>query len=44
MPSEDASVSLAREKTAITSEEGGTDLGRKVDMAGKKRERGERGT
>ena len=44
MPSEDASVSLAREKTVITCEEEGRDLGRKEDMAGKKRERGERGT
>ena len=33
-PSEDASVPLGREKKAITSGEGGRDLGRKVDGMG----------
>jgi hypothetical protein len=33
-PSEDASISLGREKKAITSGEGGRDLGGKVDGGG----------
>jgi hypothetical protein len=33
-PSEDASVSLGREKKATTSGEGGRDLGRKMDGVG----------
>ena len=33
-PSEDASVPLGREKKAITSSEGGRDLGGKVDRVG----------
>jgi hypothetical protein len=33
-PSEDASVPLGRQKKAITSGEGGTDLGGKVDREG----------
>ena len=36
-PSEDASVPLGREKKAITSGEGGRDLGGKVDGEGEMR-------
>ena len=39
-PSEDASVPLGREKKAITSGEGGRDLGGKVDGVGKWRVEG----
>jgi hypothetical protein len=40
-PSEDTSVPLEREKKAITSGEGGTDLGGKVDRVGVSGVRGE---
>ena len=42
-PSEDASVPLGREKKAITSGEGGRDLGGKVDGVGREKWK-ERGT
>jgi hypothetical protein len=35
-PSEDTSVSFGREKKAMTSGEGGRDLGRTVDRAGER--------
>jgi hypothetical protein len=40
-PSEEASVPLGREKKAITSGEGGRDLGGKVDELGGRTGRGE---
>ena len=39
-PSEDAPVPLGREKKAMTSGEGGRDLGGKVDWVGESRGRG----